>query len=205
MLKKGARLQKDYHMIQEIKEWGCRAMQVFFSYVMPFLLFLGTFGIGIYNICNNEKFWEMPIGTVLTLLVAISIAYIATQKRNDDREAKKRAERLVEKIQAIVQNEHFYRIHSPDDDVTQKAIREEIQMTNKRLKNLIEILKKYGKKFKFEAEANYIDENFKHYRDHVDSLIMDLGTLAATKTILQKWADNIDSKCEEVISKLYGL
>lgn len=35
--------------------------------------------------------------------------------------------------------------------------------------------------------------------------MMDLEALAKTKTILQKWANNIDNKCEEIICTLYGL
>lgn len=187
-----------------------------FSWIMPVGLLIFTVCVSIYNYNNNVNFLDISVGTSLTLLIAISVAYLATQKKTDDREAKKSIEQdkrdakkhielIIEKIQSIVQSEQFYCIQNPGDHTNSRKIRENLQMANKKMKNLIYILEKYGERFDFVEEAKYINSNFSEYRGFVDDLLMDLEALSKANRALHNYAINIDNKCDEIIFKLHGL
>ena len=66
--------------------------------------------IGIHNYRTNENFWEMQFSSVMTLLVAVLISYLFTQRRNDRRKQKEISLKLLELIQAITENPTSYTI-----------------------------------------------------------------------------------------------
>ena len=158
--------------------------------------------IGGCNI-NAEGFWNATAIQVLTLLTAVGIAFFATQMKVDQRERKKYAEILLEKIQGLVLEESFYNIPIITETETQKEYRAKIQMVNKKLSNCIECLIQYSKPLQFEKEASYIKAEFTKYRQLVDEYLTDFELLNKLHETLKKYAQNIDSKCDQINVRLY--
>ena len=69
--------------------------------------------IAITNICNTNSdnpipdFWKVNVAQLITPLVALLIAFWATQFKNDQRKAKEHAERIIVSIQEIVSSDTF--------------------------------------------------------------------------------------------------
>ena len=150
----------------------------------------------VYNAFANEEFWMMNIGQALTPTVAIVIAFIATQFKTDERKAKEGMEKVLRKIQDIVTDNKFYCFSLQTDT---KAV----NITNRRMGNCITSLKKYAVEFDFVTEASYIEEQFKNYKDIVSEKMEDMKYLQDSEIVFKKYADNIDSKCDEIIVDLY--
>lgn len=53
------------------KRWGVT--------IVAIVLVVITVGVGVYNAITNNKFWDVSVAQVLTLVVTILIAFWATQ------------------------------------------------------------------------------------------------------------------------------
>lgn len=168
-----------------------------------FILLALIFGLAVYNFFTNRDFFKTSLSSIFTMIIAICITYIATKRDSNVRDIKRHAEYLLRNIQQLVLNENFYSIPISEDIEKSRKIREDIQMRNKKLRNLIDILKKYQDIFQIENELKYIDDNFSDYRKFVDESLMDLEELSKNRHALQNYATNIDSKCDTIISILY--
>ena len=71
--------------------------------------------LGIYNVRINEDFLKISIGQILTLLIAIGIAFWATQRKNDERKTKEQIEKIIERIRNIILNQNFYSFETIND------------------------------------------------------------------------------------------
>ena len=171
----------------------------------PIILLALTLGLGLYNLLSPQTggFWSASAVQLLTPLVAVCLTFFATQMKNDQREAKKHAEMIIDKIQALVLDELFYKIPNTDDPEMQKEIRNQIQIINKKMNNCIDSLMAYGNCLNFETEANYIREEFRSYRALIDSASADLKELSVLSIALKNHAENISSKCDQISVKLY--
>lgn len=167
------------------------------------ILLLVTLVIGGIN-CNNKGFWVVSAGQLLTPLCAICLTFFAAQLKTDQRETKKHAEALVEKIQGIVMDANFGKIPATISEDEKKNVQQQILMTNRKLNNSISYLVVYGEKLGFTNEADYIKTQFSTYRSLIDENINDFSELAKLKTRFKKHAENIDSKCDEIVVKLYS-
>lgn len=169
---------------------------------VPIVLFVITLGLGFTN-RTTAGFWSASAVQLLTPLIAVCLTFFASQIKNDQREAKKHVEKIVETIQSIVSNENFYRISNVDDEERKKATQNQIQIVNRKMNNCIGILMQYSKRLRFESEATYIKDEFTKYRELIDASITDFETLSGLYLALQKNAENIDSKCDQISAKLF--
>ena len=156
-------------------------------------------GINIF-ILHNSEFWEISIAQVLTLLVAIVVAFWAVQRKTDERKIKEQMEKVTEKIQSNVSSPDFV-IFSVNDDPAE--VQKRITMTTRRLTNCINILEGYSKILNIAEETKYIEDQLRGYRDFISVKVGDLDYLSKSETHLRKYADNISSKCDYIILKLY--
>lgn len=159
-------------------------------------LILAVLVLGIYNTKHNPQFFSASSTQVVTLIVALVVAFWATQFKNDERKQKEHAESIINKLQQIVSDESFVIIN--EDSNTQ-----DILMRNKKISNCITILKKYADNLSFKSDAEYIENEFKEYRSLVDEKIKDLDYLSKSESMLRKYAENIDSKCDSITFNLY--
>lgn len=159
-----------------------------------------TVGVGIYSAINNSNFWDVSVAQVLTLLVTISIAFWATQFKNDQRSAKTHAEKVIAKIQTIVSCEEFYAFTSgTNEDDAKKNYR----ISQRKFANCLSVLGEYGKQLEFEDDVKYIDEQFAEYKSFVSDHLNDFDYLSKSEAHLRKLSENIDSKCDQIIVKFY--
>lgn len=168
--------------------------------IISVLIFVFIVIICIINCANNDKFWEISIGQALTPTVAILIAFMATQFKTDERKTKEGMEKIVNKIQNIVSESGFYTFSKEDnaDDIKKRT-----GITNRSLSNCIAALQKYTKKVGSENEVKYIDERFKEYKDLISEHLEDLEYLEKTESQFKRIAENISSKCDDIMVNLY--
>ncbi len=155
----------------------------------------------IYSIVTSEDYFALNVSDTLTLGVTIGIAFWISNYRDDQRKMKEHVEGILSKIQETVTDNSFYSM--PSNDPT-GAIGTRISSTNKRLNNYINVLKSYGKMLNFEKDASYIEEQFVEYKNFMGEHIKDFDYLSKSGTVLKKFSDNIDSKCEYIILHFYS-
>lgn len=169
-------------------------------FVIAIVLAVATIGVGIYNIAKNESFWNASVAQVLTLLVTISIAFWATQFKNDQRSAKTHAERIIAKIQSIVSCEEFYTFVPNSNEEDDKK---NYRISQRKFANCLSVLEKYGKQLGFQNDVKYIDEQFTEYKTFISDHLNDFDYLNKSETHLRRLSENIDSKCDQIIVKFY--
>ena len=156
--------------------------------------------VSIYNAIANCDFWKFSFPQALTLAVAILIAFSAAQFKIDERKQKEQAEKLVIKIQEIVNETSFYSFPNNGDVET---LTKQSRMACRKLNNCISILKEYSRKLNVKYEVEYISNQFKDYNDFISEHPSDLDYLNKSESTLKKYSENIDSKCDQIILNLY--
>lgn len=149
---------------------------------------------------NSENFWKSSFTQILSFIIAIGIAFWASQYKNDQRKGKEHVQTILIKLQEIVTNEKFYLISST---ANQSEIEITINTNNRKINNYLTILDEYSKIFKFEDDFKYIHNEFEEYRTTTGNHIKDLDYLNKSYTELKRHSDNIDSKCNFIIMSLY--
>ena len=175
-------------------------MKKWIIFVLEIAILLLILGVGICNAVYNCKFWDVTVAQLLTPFIALCFAFWATQFKNDQRKTKEHAEKIILKLQDIVTDEKFYVISASDEPLnTQK----ELNLNNRKISNYLTILEEYAKTLGFSDELKYIDSEFCKYKETVGDHIADLEYLSKTESEFRRIAENIDSKCEAIILKLY--
>lgn len=162
------------------------------------LIFL-VFGMVVltgYNIKYNTSFFQAPIYTILNLIVAVFFAYFLTQRKNDERKLKEKAENLIDKIQIVINDKRFVHITSKEDI-------EFLLMMQRSISNRVEILIGLKDKLIFPKEIEYIKENFTSYKEIIGNHFQDVDYLSKSEKDLYNKIMLIDSKLDEMRIKLY--
>ena len=149
---------------------------------------------------KNKAFWEVSISQVLTLLVAIIIAFWAVQKKTDERIIKEQIEKIANKIQTVIEDPKFIMFNSTDDS---EEVQKRFTMSTRKLSNCVTVLREYGKCIDISADVEYIADQVRGYNDLVSSKFHDLDYLSKSENHLRMYAENINSKCDYIIMKLY--
>lgn len=168
--------------------------------IVAVILAILTVGVGIYNAFKNSSFWNVSIAQVLTLVFTLSIAFWATQFKNDQRNAKTHAEGIIIKIQSLVSREVFYTFTSGGNE---DDIKKSYRILQRKLANCLNVLEEYGKQLGFQEDVKYIEEQFSQYKVFVSEHLNDFEYLGKSETHLRKFLENIDSKCDLIVVKLY--
>lgn len=171
-----------------------------FYIIIEVVLLVAIVIVGIYNAFSNECFWAFSFSQVITLIIAILIAFAASQYRNDERKLKEQAEKIIVKIQNIVSEISFSSFPNFGDN---DEIKKQNRLACRKLNNCISILKEYATKLNILAEVDYIDNQFKEYNDFISQHPDDLDYLSKSEIVLKKYSENIDTKCDHIILKLF--
>ena len=149
---------------------------------------------------SKDSFLNFSLAQALTLLVAIGIAFNASQFMIDERKRKEQLEKIVDKIQRIVSEQSFYSFNE-NDDVDKVAL--QITMTCRKLSNCIDVLETFSNRYNLKDDTTYIRSEYMAYKTLVSGKECDLRYLSESRTALKKFAQNIESKCDHVIVELY--
>lgn len=150
--------------------------------------------------CAREIFLSISLAQALTLLVAIGIAFHATQYRNDERKVKEQIEKVLEKMQTIVTDPSFYTFKITDE---LEGTKNRNRMMTRKLSNCINVLAEYSKDCGLEKEIDYLRREYQEYNELVSDHINDMDYLAKSVKQLKLHAENIDSKCDYITVALY--
>ena len=163
--------------------------------IVLFLVFCAI--LSIFNIKHNDNFFEISLYNVLNLVIAVAIAYYLTQRKNDERKLKEKAEEIVEKIQIKLNDGQAYNINS-DEDIAY------VLLMHRSISNWIRLLDSIKEKLKFETEVNYISENYKNYKEFIGNHINDIDYLAKSRKELENYILLIDNKLDEIKISMYN-
>lgn len=163
-----------------------------FSIALTIVIFV----LIITNCFVNSEFFITSLSQLMTPIIALIFAFWATQFKTDKRKQKTYIETLIEKLQILVTNSNFYNINTATS-------KEDVLMTNRKISNYIDLLKKCSKTFRFEDEIKYIDEQFQTYKDFVSDNINDFSNLESQQKLLRRLSENIENKCNIILFHLY--
>ena len=116
--------------------------------VVLILPILCVIGIGIYNIFNNQKFWETSATTCISLLFAAILSFYFVQRQTDFRSQKGIFIKLLESLQTIVNDEKSYDFSG--------VSKEQILMKKREMNNKIKLINNLSRKFSIEEEARFL-------------------------------------------------
>lgn len=155
------------------------------------IAFIVILGIAIYNGFNNSDFWEISIGPVITLLIAIILSYYLTQRKNDKTHVNEKIDHLVYKIQDTILEDTFL-----------SAENEQIQRTNlinhKIIANKINQLKEICKDQKVIENLTHIEREFSELREFYGEHYKDTEYMKKSDAQLKNYVAQIDNYCDAI-------
>ena len=154
----------------------------------------------VYNLVTNKEYFKFNLSQTLTLIVAVVFAFSASQYKTDERKLKEQTEKLIEKIQYIVNDTSFYcfSINDNGEEIIKKN-----RVICRKLSNCICALEEYSKKLSIKNEVRYIKNEYKNYKELISDHLYDFEYLSKSEVNLKRYAENIDSKCVEIIVNIY--
>lgn len=164
-------------------------------FVLLFLVFIII--LAICNIKHNEDFFKIPLYNILNLFIAVVIAYYLTQRKNDERKLKEKAEELIDKIQNKLNSGQAYNITSSEDIAY-------VLLMHRSISNWLRLLEKLKDKLKFKNELAYINENFRSYKEFIGNHVSDLDYLSKSRKELENYILLMDNKLDEIKISMYS-
>lgn len=166
-------------------------------FIFECVLLLAIVILFVFNAITNDNFFNASMSQLMTLMVAIVIAFWATQLKNDTRKQKEQIENILRKIQTLISHPNFHSIN-------ENTVKDDVLITNRAISNYIKLLKTHSKKFKIQNDVEYIEGQFETYKTFISDNIYDFKALENQHITLRKWSENINYKCDQIIFSLYG-
>ena len=169
------------------------------KYVRRVIVFGGCaliIALGVYNFRNNTDFLNASFVNCFSLFVAICISYVFVQRRADEKNQKDIFLRLLQAMQAEVNERKAYHIELSDD------IRE-MTMRKRTLNNYVKIMGTYADKFGVEEEACFIRERIDEYSELLGNHLMDLQFLSESENDLWRPLNLVNDKLYDTMLKLF--
>lgn len=144
----------------------------------------------------RSKFLETSLSSCITLLVAIIISYLYSQKENNKRKQKDILLDLMMSIKNTISESSVCKI----DPTMDKSI---ITMRNRDIGNKMDLLERYKNEFGFSEDFDGAKKQFEEYRSTIDNHIDDLDYLSKSELELKRPITLMDNKIFEAMLKLY--
>lgn len=152
--------------------------------------------IGFHNYKTNSNFWSASAVNCVTIIVAIFISYWLTQKGNDKRKQKEILANLVFNIRLKIDQEDMYKL---GDKSTQ-----DINMRNRDITNMIDVLEGVKSRFRIETEVAFVAEKFDEYKELIGKHIDDRDYLEKSQDELKRPVLLMSNKLFEIALSLYN-
>lgn len=154
-----------------------------------------------YNAKNNINFFTVDIYQILSMIIAVIVAYFLVQIKNDERKRKEVAEHILDDIQVVCQK-IISEINNPE--CMCKDVWRELLMNKRRLGNKVKALKEIVDGFETEKILEDIHEKY-------FSCSILIGKLAPIKekinveiqTEIEKNLSLLDERCDDIKVHLY--
>ena len=172
-----------------------------FNFLILAIIIVSIF-IGITNIffIKNCNFWTVNISQLLTIIVAVLIAFWASQRKTDERRVKEQIEKITYKIQDVVTSPNFVQF---DSSIGSENVTKMLNLNTRKINNCVTLLKEYSNIIDIKEEIDYISDQLTEYREFISEKTGDIEYLKKSETHLRKLSDNINTKCDFIILKLY--
>lgn len=149
-----------------------------------------------FNIRNNEIFFIISVGSLLTLYITIFVSYFLVQKMTNGRKQKEIYIKLLSDMQKLVTDKSAYTISPTDDSARLTTIK-------RSMSNYIGLIDKYSKKFHLEDEIIYIKDKFSEYETLLSDHISDFTYLSKSSKELKRPLELITEKLYEMMLKIF--
>lgn len=180
----------------KIKDFLNRIYVIISGNIVAVLFSVIIVGVTIYNCMYNPDFLKTNIGSILTISIAIVVAYILNQRKSDERKKKDQIEKLLIKIQISLSSEYVVLIKSENS--------KKLNIFFQRFfANRLEMLSKLNSSIIKRESILYIEDNFKKYRDTIGEHIHDIEKLAELEIKLTMYIQNIDYKIDDILLNIY--
>lgn len=161
------------------------------------MVLLFIVGIAIYNIVvNKTDFLDASIYQVLSLLFAITITYLLTQKKNDERRKNDMLDKMILGIQKDISEKSLVRYETEEEQTI-------ALLQQKSLANRLEYLKDKKTCADIADEVDYISREMEHLREFYGSHMKDKDYMEKSSADIEKYIVNITDKCFYIRLKLY--
>lgn len=155
-----------------------------------------AFGVFIiYNIINNDEFWNASAVNIITILIAIVISYFFVQRKSDLRKQKDILLNLINGLQLQISSEKAYNFTGQTG--------EEILMRKRDISNKIHILSEIQDAFSLQDEVKFVCDKFDEYEKLISDHISDLEYLAKSQNELRRPLDLINNKLVSISINLF--
>lgn len=159
------------------------------------VIILLVLGIGIYNACCNDEFWDASVTTCISLIVAAVLSFYFVQRRTDQRKQKEIFIQLLESLKVLTDAERSFKLSG--------VSREEILMQKRTMNNKLNFIKKYSVKFSLQKEVDFLEEKYTEYDTIIGDHINDLETLSKLTNELKRPLSLMSQKLFEIMLNLY--
>lgn len=160
------------------------------------IMILLLIGVIIYNIIKNTNFFQASIIEIITLLVAIFLSYVFTEKNSNERRLKEALEVIIEKTQMKLNMNVLVKINNEED-------LRQVRIIKRSLENNFTLLKENSECFKIKEDIEYIIQQLENYNSIIDNHINDIEHLSNAEVDLNRYILLIDDKLNQVRVKLY--
>lgn len=146
-----------------------------------------------------ENFWTISVGELLTIFIAIFIAYVASTLKDNENKVKSLVERELNQLRDLADNCVLYNLQA----IGRPDYEREINMFFTRVDNIIGILEKKAKELDYFEHIRYIINEVKELQDFVSDKIKDFEYLCCSTTLFKKHLNKVSSKALEIIFNFY--
>lgn len=165
------------------------------KWILSVLLAIAFVVFVIYNIINNDEFWNASAVNIITILIAIVISYFFVQRKSDLRKQKDILLNLINGLQLQISSEKAYNFTNQTG--------EEILMRKRDISNKIHILSEIQDAFSLHDEVKFVCDKFDEYEKLISDHISDLEYLVKSQNELRRPLDLINNKLVSISINLY--
>ncbi len=150
----------------------------------------------VVNAVNNTKFWEFNVFNGFTMLWSIGVSFLLTRFFSRQQ---RHADIIVKIIQELITNIDESKTCNIS---TAEGTNQLILMQNRQMRQQINLLNQYAKKFGFEKDLQLIAKEFDEYEQFISDHISDLEYLSKSRNELSRPIKLMREQLYSIIMKL---
>ena len=156
--------------------------------IIVFCVFIAW--IFLYNLKNNDKFFEASIVNIATIVVAVVVSFFLAQRKTDKRRKNEKIDNLVSKIQDYVNDDDFVK---GGESTGRKNL-----LLHRSVSNKLKYLKREKIDTAVKKEIEIIEKNFKEYRHVYGDYYLVENKLQDHYNELKNYLLLIDDACDKI-------
>ena len=165
--------------------------------LLPLSAIVVIAAFGVYNYCNNDKFLEASLFNVLTLFIAVGLAFSLNNRLQDERKHKDIISSMVADIQAFIISSAAY-----SEDSGRITVPPFLEL--RRIRNKISLLVKSARLLKIEEELEHLKKAFEEYAEVVEEYGSSQDKLKEKALEIKKCRNIIDTQCDAMVLRIYS-